>query len=100
METCASESTTGSYVGCTAAKLKVIEPTLPTTTAAKDTESLAVGTVTATSYEVTITSTTNNTFSVKRASTGSTTFPCTVPTGATDRGGCPGTGTTEGTWSN
>ena len=89
METCATESSTGSYAGCDTKALKAIEPTLPTETAATGTESIAVvGTPTATTYEVKITSTTGNTFSVKREG-GKTEFPCTVPSGATDRGGCP-----------
>ena len=88
METCASESPTGSYVGCSATALRAIEPTLPTETAAPSTESIAiVGTLTATSYQVKITSTTGNTFSVKRES-GTTTFPCTAAE-ASNRGGCP-----------
>jgi type IV pilus assembly protein PilA len=99
METCASESTTGTYAGCTAEKLKKIEPTLPTETAGTGVESIAVGTtLTQTNYEVSITSTTGNTFTVKREG-GVTKFPCTVPATATDRGGCPGTGVTAGTWS-
>ena len=99
METCASESTTGSYANCTAEKLRKIEPTLPTETAAANTESIAVvGTPGATTYEVKITSVTGNTFTVKREG-GTTTFPCTVPATATDRGGCPGTGVAAGTWS-
>ncbi len=91
METCASESTTGSYVGCNTAALKAIEPTLPTETAAASTESIAVTpSPTATTYEVVITSSIGNTFAVKRVG-GVTTFPCTVPAAATDRGGCPST---------
>src|SRR3978361_803720 len=52
METCASESPTGSYEGCTAARRRAIEPTLPTETAAASTESISVtASPTATSYE-------------------------------------------------
>ncbi|HEX6667198.1 MAG TPA: type II secretion system protein [Solirubrobacterales bacterium] len=97
METCASDSPTGSYATCTADNLKTVEPTLPTTTAAAGTESMAVSGTSATGYTIVITSTTGNTFSVVRAG-GTTTFPCTV-SDATNRGGCPGTGAAAGTWS-
>jgi type IV pilus assembly protein PilA len=88
METCATENPTGTYAGCSATELGKIEPTLPTTTAAAGTESMAVTESTATGYKIVITSTTGNTFGVTRAG-GTTTFPCTVPSGATTRGGCP-----------
>jgi type IV pilus assembly protein PilA len=97
METCATENQTGSYASCTAADLKVIEPTLPTVTAAEGTESMAVTGGSATGYTLTITSTTGNTFSVVKAG-GTTTFPCTVAS-ASNRGGCPGSGAAAGTWS-
>jgi type IV pilus assembly protein PilA len=94
METCSTESTTGSYVGCSAVKLKEIEPTLP---GATGTETLTVtasggaGTPTATGYRVTIKSSTENTFSVNKAA-GVVTFPCTVAAAnGTNRGGCPST---------
>lgn len=88
IETCATENSTGTYAGCTAEGLTKIETTLPTTTAAAGVESLALSEATATGYKIVITSTTGNTFGVTRAG-GSTTFPCTVPSGATNRGGCP-----------
>jgi type IV pilus assembly protein PilA len=87
METCATDNN-NSYLSCTAAKLKEIEPTLPAETAeepAANTESLSVPVHTATEYKLTVTSATNNTFSVARSSTGLTTFPCT------GKGGCGGT---------
>jgi type IV pilus assembly protein PilA len=96
METCISENSTATSTGCDYAKLKVIEPTLPTGTAAAGTESLAVTPNATTGYTVTVTSSTGNTFSVTRAS-GVTTFPCTVD--STDRGGCPGAGSAAGTWN-
>jgi type IV pilus assembly protein PilA len=96
METCVSENSTGTSTGCDYTKLKAIEPTLPTGTAAAGTESLAVTPNGTTGYTVTVTSTTGNTFSVTRAS-GATTFACTVA--GSDRGGCPGSGTAAGTWN-
>jgi type IV pilus assembly protein PilA len=84
METCASEEG-NSYANCSAARLKEIESTLPTTTAASGTESMAVSENAASTYQITITSTKGHTFSIKRASNGSVTFPCT-PEG---EGGCP-----------
>jgi type IV pilus assembly protein PilA len=99
METCATENATGSYASCTAAGLKTIEPTLPGTTG---TETLAVtgtggtGTPSTSGYRVTITATSGNKFSVDKSG-GTVTFPCTVS--SSNRGGCPGTGTAAGVWS-
>ena len=97
METYSTENG-GSYLLATPAKLKEIEPSLN-----------SIGTFTVTgitggstlptekAYEITVTSTTGNTFSVIN-NAGAISFPCTVPTGASTRGGCPGTGTNSGTW--
>jgi type IV pilus assembly protein PilA len=93
IETCATENPTGTYVGCTTAAVKAIEPTLPTETAAAGVESIAVSGQTATGYKITITSTTGNTFSVERAA-GVTKFECTAAE-ASNRGGCP----SNGKWS-
>ncbi len=92
METCATENATGSYANCTATALTTIEPTLPTTTAAAGVESLAVSEASATVYKVTITASTGDTFSIRKAS-GVTSFPCSVPEKATNRGGCPASNT-------
>ena len=98
METCGTESTSGSYAECGPAQLKAIEPTLPTETAASSTESIAAS-GSATGYTVTITATGGDTFSVTRSASGSLTYPCTVPEGATNRGGCPGSEDKPGTWN-
>lgn len=93
METCGTESSSGSYTACSYTALKAIEPTLPTNTAAAGTESLAVTagtTAEPNTYTVTVTSAGGNTFSISRAANGTITYPCTVPTGGT-RGGCPST---------
>jgi type IV pilus assembly protein PilA len=90
METCATENSSGSYAGCTAASLATIEPTLPTTTAAAGKESMAVTGTGAAAYTVTITSTNGNSFSVAKTG-GTVTFPCTVKE-ASNRGGCPSSG--------
>jgi type IV pilus assembly protein PilA len=82
METCATENG-NDYTNCDAARLKAIESTLPTTTAAAGTESLAVPTHGTSTYKITITSTKGNTFSVEREASGTTKFPCT------GGGGCP-----------
>ena len=65
METCGTE-VTSAYTGCTAAKLKEIESTLPSTTATSG-EKLEGTTVGTGTYTVTIKSGTNNTFSISRA---------------------------------
>lgn len=84
IETCASEEG-NSYENCDAARLKEIESTLPTTTAATGVESMDVPEHETSTYEISIVSTKDHTFSVKRASDGSATFPCS-PGG---EGGCP-----------
>jgi type IV pilus assembly protein PilA len=84
METCASEEG-NSYAGCTAARLKEIESTLPATTASPGTESMAVTAAGPSTYTITITSTKAHTFSIEREANGSVKFPCT-PGG---EGGCP-----------
>jgi type IV pilus assembly protein PilA len=87
METCASESPTGSYSLCTTSAVRAIEPTLPGEAASEGTESILVSGLGATGYTIKITATTGNTFSVVRAG-GSTTFPCTAKV-ESNRGGCP-----------
>jgi type IV pilus assembly protein PilA len=99
METCGTESLSGSWASCAYAQLKAIEPTLPVETAAggavAGTESLTVS-GTASGYTVTVWSTGKNSFSITRSSTGGLSYGCTVAT--SNRGGCPGSGTTAGTW--
>jgi type IV pilus assembly protein PilA len=92
METCATENPTGTYAACSAAALKVIEPTLPATVAVAGKESFATSGLAATGYTVTITSSNGNTFSVKKAA-GVVEFECTVAVAnGTNRGGCPSSG--------
>jgi type IV pilus assembly protein PilA len=88
METCATDNN-GSYATCdTLAELAAIEPTL---TGAPVTDPFAP-VPTATSYTLTVTATSGNTFSIRNAA-GVMTYPCTVAV-ATNRGGCP----TSGFW--
>jgi type IV pilus assembly protein PilA len=94
METYSTENG-GSYLLATPEKLKEIEPSL---------NSIGTFTVTgvaggatlpsATGYQITVTSSTTNTFSVIN-NAGSISFPCSVPTG-NSRGGCP----TGNSWAN
>ncbi len=102
METCGTEATSQGdpYNGCVATKLKSIEPTLPSTTAAAGTESFTADVTTPKKYIVTVTSATGDTFSIEREADGTLKYPCTVPSTATDRGGCPGTGTAAGNWTS
>jgi type IV pilus assembly protein PilA len=101
METCGTESSSGSYALCTYTKLHEIEPTLPSETpaggAVAGTESLKVE-GSATGYTVQVWSSGKNSFSISRSSAGVLTYPCTVAS-ATNRGGCPGTGAEPGTWN-
>lgn len=95
METCATETPTGTYAACSPAALKAIEPTLPATVAAAGTESFNTSGLSATGYTVTITSSNGNTFSVAK-NAGTVAFNCTVAAAnGTNRGGCP----TNGKWS-
>ena len=83
METYATDNG-GEYDGATATILRTIEPTLngATFTVSSDPDE----------YTVTATSSTNNTFSITRADTGSTSVDCTTE----GEGGCP----TGGNWGN
>jgi type IV pilus assembly protein PilA len=95
METCATDNN-NDYSSCDEGALEAIEPTLPTAAAAAGTESFAV-TSGVDEYEITITSSTDNTFTVERDDAGNMVYPCTVG----GSGGCPdnaGTGTTA-TWN-
>jgi len=79
METCATENS-GEYKLCNEAKLKEIEPTLNSATFT--TTELTAGNT----YLITVTSSpATQTFSIKRASNGAVTFPCTEE----KVGGCP-----------
>ncbi|HYJ23023.1 MAG TPA: type II secretion system protein [Solirubrobacterales bacterium] len=95
METCATDND-GQYSTCSVEALQDIEPTLP---GAPTTGNLGLAvTVSATAtddYTITATSTTGNTFSVENDS-GVMSYDCTVD--SANRGGCPGSGTTAGTW--
>jgi type IV pilus assembly protein PilA len=84
METYATDNG-GSYSGATAAKLKTIESTLNNANLADPTVPAA-----GTSYSVSVTSSTNNVFTINRAATGITSLTCTT----TGTAGCP----TNGTW--
>jgi prepilin-type N-terminal cleavage/methylation domain-containing protein len=89
-------SNSGRYEGLTEAKLKELEPTLKNAGTITVNGPAGTGSPTSSGYQVSIASTTGNVFAVRNTS-GTITFPCTVPAGTTDRGGCPGTGT-SGTW--
>ncbi len=85
IETYATDNN-GSYVGATRANLKTIEPTL--SSASSGANAITTLTVAASSYTLTVTSESTNTFSIVRASDGSLTYPCS-PSG---NGGCPSSG--------
>jgi len=75
----------GQYTGATTAELKKIEPTLSTATSGEN--SIALSSIGANTYRITVTSASGNTFSIDRATDGSLTYPCTPSGGG---GGCPG----------
>jgi type IV pilus assembly protein PilA len=96
MESFAAENG-GSYVGGTAAKLKEVEPSLNSIGTFVTTGPAGTGESVANAYEITVTSSTGDKFAVIN-NAGLISFPCTVPTTATTRGGCPGIGTNAGSW--
>jgi type IV pilus assembly protein PilA len=77
METYATDHN-GEYTGATEDLLQDIEPTI-------DVGAIAVSGVTADSYTITATSTTDNTFQIIRDGDGSVTYPCATA----GSGGCP-----------
>jgi type IV pilus assembly protein PilA len=85
METYATENG-GSYASATEAKLHTIEPTLQTVGDNRITVES-----TATTFKVTSTAKTENTFSIERKADGTVDFSC-VPKVATKGGGCPSNG--------
>ena len=92
METCATDNG-GAYTNCTLTALNAIESTIP-----NNATKAAVTGLGATTYKVTAKDTTagsGNTFSIERNG-GTFTRECTVDD--SDRGGCPGSGTANGTW--
>jgi type IV pilus assembly protein PilA len=80
MESCATGNG-GSYAaaGCPVSALTTIEPTLTGKT-------IAITSQASNAYEIKATSTTGNTFSIARATTGALTYPCTA---AKAGAGCP-----------
>jgi type IV pilus assembly protein PilA len=92
METYATDNN-GSYVGADVPALVARESTLANLGARLTvTGNGGAGLPTATADRVTVTAqTTGDTFSINRNG-GTLTYPCTVPAGATDRGGCPAGG--------
>ncbi len=99
METYSTDNN-GSYSGAAVANLVSLESTLGNlgTRLAVSGPTCGTGTPTASGYCVSVTAqTTGDTFSISRSG-GTLSYPCTVPATATDRGGCPGTGTAAGNW--
>ena len=90
-------SNSGHYEGATEAKLKELEPSLTNAGTISVTGPTGTGAPTTSGYQVAVTSATGNVFAVRNNS-GTITFPCTVPAAATQRAGCPGTGTAAGVW--
>jgi type IV pilus assembly protein PilA len=80
MEACATDNG-GSYSNCGITALRAVESSIP------QTGSSVSATPAANSWTVTAGSTTGNTFTVSRDSTGQVTRSCSVPTG-NDRGAC------------
>jgi type IV pilus assembly protein PilA len=95
METCGTEKPGGLYTTCATGTLDTIEPTLPSATG---TENLtATPDASGEGYTVKVESSTGNAYSITRKDEGKLEYTCTVT--STNRGGCPGTGTAAGVWS-
>jgi type IV pilus assembly protein PilA len=102
METCGTESSSGSYANCTWTAMKAIEPTLPALgTSASTSEVLYAPTAAATTYTITVKSGSGNEFSIKRLATGALEYPCSRLTTGTNSGGCTYVGEAlTGTWGS
>ena len=92
METCATDNG-GSYTNCSLTALNPIESTIPNSATKSVVSGLGANTYTVTAKDTTAGS--GNTFSIARNG-GTFTRDCTVDDA--DRGGCPGSGTSPGTW--
>jgi type IV pilus assembly protein PilA len=93
-----STSHNGSYAGVSREELHAVEPNLLTTLTNSNaylSEARAIGSGNS-GYEVTATSTNSATYTIK-VENGVETRSCTPPS-STNRGGCPGGGSAEGTW--
>ncbi len=87
IETCGTDSSTGSFATCNVAALRAIEPTLNSATGLAVTDPAGAGTTgSATGYKVAVTGT-SGTFSITN-NAGTLSFDCT----GRGRGGCPSTG--------
>jgi type IV pilus assembly protein PilA len=87
-ETCATDNN-GLYTNCNLAALQAIEPTIA---ASGSVTAVSVPATGASSYTVQANSSTGNTFSIARATSGTTTRACVVPSG-NNSGGCLAGGT-------
>jgi type IV pilus assembly protein PilA len=97
-ETIATDAN-GSYATVSPTTLNGIDSSILTApgSPAKPYASAASGT--ATTWTVTITSPTGNTFTIAKGAGGALTYTCTIPTATSDKGGCPVTGGgTSGNW--
>jgi type IV pilus assembly protein PilA len=93
METCNTDNKgTYSATACNLAGLRAIEPTLP----AAEAELKVEPNVPPSGFTLTVTATSKNTFIISRSGTGVLTYTCAV--NSSNRGGCPGSGTANGTW--
>lgn len=84
METCRTESSLGTFAGCTANRLRAIEPSLP------GNPELKVSGLSLSGYTVIVRSAglSSRTFRIRRNPSGSMSYPCT----ARGVGACPDTG--------
>jgi type IV pilus assembly protein PilA len=90
METFALDNK-GSYATATPAKMKAIDSSILTAPGAPPRPYASAASGTATTFTLTITTPTGNTFRIIKAATGAVTYTCTVPAGQ-NRGGCPSSG--------
>ena len=91
METYATDNN-GVYTGVTVAALNTIEPTIQAANNTKDPWLSAATSASPTTYSLTVTSQTGNTFTIARAADSTVTFSCAT----TGKAGCP----TSGDWAH
>jgi type IV pilus assembly protein PilA len=88
-ETVATDAN-GSYASVAPGTLAAIDASIRTLAGTPPKPYVSAASGTADSWTIDVTSPTGNVFTISKATgTGALTYTCTIPAGATDRGGCP-----------
>ena len=90
MEACASDNKGTYSTSCNLARLRAIEPTIPTSGVTPTPNNPVSG------YTITANGASGTVFKLVRSATGALAYTCTVT--STNRGGCPGSAKANGVW--